>query len=340
MHHGASDAHSCIRSDNTTTAGNRWPVPVRLTTMRARGGVWLVAIVMLLAACDAGESVPTGTDSSAAEPPLASATSPQTSLPSSTSTVPTAPPFDRSDPHPVLTIGQFAWAIPEIWLTRDVHTLAVYPSGNVVRLSYQDGRWTLLSTHVADAQVEAWVSLVDQAGLSAPGALPAEPSPSEIVDGSYHVFTRRVDEGIAFIAVDQTCVEGDVGRRALMCELLHSIPQPHLGAWSEVPVERWAIQSHRPLPSLEPGEWPWSHLHPATLEWEFNDAGLQCAIVTDADWPYSWDEAMGYPDREANVFRRPLLPHEQTCADVFEWRSALEVDAHPRLSPYRFDGNS
>ena len=250
------------------------------------------------------------------------------------STGPRESSLDEDDPRPLLTIGEFAWSVTDIWLPRDVHTVVVYPDGRIIRLSFLDGANMRMFTAKASAgDVGAWMSLTDEAGLDAPGVLPAESSPLQVVDGGYAVVTRRSNDGLARIAVDQACVGGGVGRRDVVCRLLMSMPPLDEAEWTEVVIDRWAIESARPLPSLDSIDWPWPDLDPASLSWDFNDAGVRCVVIDDTDWPYGSSETQDYLSLDEGVFRRPLLPHERSCVDVFDWRSALGYDTNIPLRP-------
>lgn len=257
-------------------------------------------------------------------------TMPQPSVPSGTA--------------PVLTVGQFDWSHPANWVPRDLHDIALYADGTLVRVdAYSPNSVSLIETTLPAEQVEEILRAADAAGLGTATALPTEPSPSEIIDGGWTIVTRRIDSGIGTVIADQLCTDRDAPgspRREQLCELLDLIPRRNQGGWREVPIQTWAVESAGPLPDLSSVPWPWSDLDAASLEWDFNDAGVRCAIVTDPDWPYTPDELSNYPALLDGVFRRPLLPHESTCTDVFSWRTTLAMTEAMTLWPASLTPNN
>ena len=242
-----------------------------------------------------------------------------------------------ADPRPVLTISGFAWNHPTFWWPRDLDQFAAYPSGALVSFEYTaDQRLSMRSSTVDIETLNAWLDLADAAGLTTVGQLPAEQSPVGIIDGGYDVVTRRTAVGVGVIAIDQPefTDAGATRRRGLLTQLIGEALGASRQSSTTVPVERWAIESAGPLASVDEHTWPWPDVDPSALSWSFNDAGVRCAIVVDDDWPYSVDEANDYTALVSGVFRRPLLPHELTCQDVFERREELgDADSIPRSPP-------
>ena len=190
-----------------------------------------------------------------------------------------------------------------------------------------------------DSHERDQLDAADRAGLGDGTVLPVEPSPDEVMDGGWTIVTRRSDQGVGQVIADQLGTEGLPAasqRRADLAELVGQIPLPEVGSWHEVPIDRWAVESAQPLEQLASVEWPWPELDPNGLKWEFNKAGVRCAIVTVADgnWPYAYEEAMNLSGAlTSGIFRRPLLPHESSCDDVFAWRDALGLGSKMILTP-------
>jgi hypothetical protein len=103
------------------------------------------------------------------------------------------------------------------------------------------------------------------------------------------------------------------------------LPGTDVSTWQTVPIERWAIESASPLDDLSTVPWPWPDIDPAGLDWQISDSGIRCAVIEDDDWPYPESEAYDFQALTSGIFRRPLLPHETTCDDVFSWRTALDM---------------
>lgn len=228
------------------------------------------------------------------------------------------------DGPPVLTVGSFDWNHPAIRLPTDFHTTVLYGDGTLIRFFLQTRtRMAYATTSIPTEQVEAILRLADAAGLGDGVALPNEPSPVEVVDGGWTVITRRSANGTGRVIVDQLGSDNDQSsdRRTTLAELVSALPLGDVDTWPTMQIERWAVESAGPLPDLATDSWPWPDLDPGTLDWKFNDAGVRCAIVTRPDWEFTSDEAATL----AGVFRRPLLPSERSCDDVFSWRATLAV---------------
>ena len=282
--------------------------------------VLFVAVALMAGACD-GDSA------------SSSATSVDGSVPVSTLARPDVP----SGSGPVLTVGQFDWFHPVNWLPRDLHSFALYPDGTLI---FVDGSTTnnvsLIETSLTTAQVEEILRVADSAGLGNATALPTEQSPREMMDGGWTIVTRRSEGGIGTVITDQLCSDQDTPgspRRSELCALIRLLPARGEDEWQDVPIERWAIESAQPLPDLASTVWPWPDVMPDDLSWQFNDEGVRCAIVNDPDWPYEPEETSNYPALTDGIFRRPLLPHESTCTEVFAWRTTLGMNDAMRLSP-------
>ena len=273
----------------------------------------LVVVVVSIASCDG----------------IGDSTAPTTSMPALTASTTTL--FDPHDSQPIITVGSFAWFIPDLMWARDLHRLVVYPSGEVLRYEFDaTQRITVQRWSVPAGEVEGWVRLADSAGLADQGVDAAESDTSGMIDGGYAIVTRRLEEGFGLVAIDQPAPvdEGDVtARRQQLSDL---IEQVYLSTPPDAvadPVGRWAIESARPMADLDPTMWPWPDVDPAGLVWSFNGEGVRCTTFEVGDWPYSESEMYDMNSLTDGIFRRPLLPHETSCADVFAWRDALGYSA-------------
>ena len=145
--------------------------------------------------------------------------------------------------------------------------------------------------------------------------------------------------GTAILAEGPTAAFNDViaglaSRRSALAELLGMVLKRDEGAWQESPIERWVIESAQPLPDLTAVEWPWPDLDSSGLAWEYNPSGVRCAIVTMPHWEYTYEEASNYSGAlGSGIFRRPLLPGESACDDVFAWRAVLGFDDGMLVAP-------
>lgn len=224
----------------------------------------------------------------------------------------------------MLTVGSFDWNHPAIRLPTDFHATVLYGDGTLIQFFLQTRtRMAYATTSIPVAQVEAILSMADATGLGDGMALPSEPSPVEVVDGGWTVITRRSANGTGRVIVDQLGSDNDQSsdRRTTLAALVSALPLGDVDTWPKVQIERWAIESAGPLPTIATDSWPWPDLDPGALDWSFNDAGVRCAIVTRLNWEYTSDEAATI----AAIFRRPLLPSERSCDDVFSWRTALDL---------------
>lgn len=286
-----------------------------------RWGLSLLGLVVLASGCRTDSDGSSSTNTSASGQPTKSSLSP-------------IPEGDQ----PLLTIGIFDWNHPAIWLPRDLHQIVLYPDGTLTRIETQTPtRLTLYSTTLSAMQVDALLAAADRAGLGDGMVLPPEPSPHEVVDGAWTIFTRRSEQGVGQVLVDQVGEEdgqASNSRRSALAELLGMVPKRDEGAWQESPIERWVIESAQPLPDLTAVEWPWPDLDSSGLAWEYNPSGVRCAIVTMPHWEYTYEEASNYSGAlGSGIFRRPLLPGESACDDVFAWRAVLGFDDGMLVAP-------
>jgi hypothetical protein len=286
----------------------------------------VVAAALMMSACSDGSRTATN-------PTLA------TGGPVSSAEAPLVP----SGNAPVLTTGMFAWSAPQNWLPRDLPSVAVYPDGTVIRVDdTTQGSVSLVEMSFTPAEVEEILRVADSAGLGSATALPSEPSPIAIEDGGWSIITRRSDAGVGTAIVDQPCVDRDAPaseRRGRLCALVGLVGVAYEREGRTLPIERWVIESAGPLPDLASTPWPWSDLDPNSLQREFNAGGVRCAIVDGTYPPYTYEESSNGPALIDGIFRRPLLPHESTCADVFAWRAALGMETAMYISPPSLDAS-
>ena len=140
------------------------------------------------------------------------------------------------------------------------------------------------------------------------------------------VFTRRSDHGVGRVLVDQVGEDGPASnsRRGTLAELVGMVPRRDEGVWQEIPIERWVVESAQPLTDLTAVDWPWPEVDSSGLVWEYNSAGVRCTIVSKPNWEYTYEEASNHWGAlTSGMFRRPLLPAESGCDDVFAWREVL-----------------
>lgn len=276
-----------------------------------RLGVWLLGLVVLTSACEAGSVGSSSNDIAAAGRHSESSLSP-------------IPGGDQA----LLTIGMFGWDHPAIWLPRDLHTIVLYPDGTLTRIETRTSTsLAMYSTTLSAMQVDGLLAAADRAGLGDGLVLPTEPSPHEVIDGGWTVFTRRSDHGVGRVLVDQVGAEdgkASNARRGTLAELVGMVPQRDEGVWQETPIERWVVESAQPLTDLTAVDWPWPEVDSSGLAWEYNSAGVRCTIVTKPNWEYTYEEASNNSGAlTSGMFRRPLLPGESGCDDVFAWREVL-----------------
>lgn len=249
--------------------------------------------------------------------------------------------IDPAEERPLITLGSFPWAIPVINWPIDAHVIVLYADGRVIWLREppdstgevwaEQGRLTL-------QQVEALAELAAEAGLDEPGVQPSEPLPESMVgaimDGGYSMLTFRTASGVGVAAVDQPGSSDGAadatGRRLQLEELSSAVwrsVRPASVETEPLPLTRWAVQSAGPMRTLDAERWPWDDLDPGSLDWSFNEFGVRCAILDRDSWPYDVDERGDWDARVSGIYRRPLMPHEQGCDDVFAWREELGIAA-------------
>jgi hypothetical protein len=104
---------------------------------------------------------------------------------------------------------------------------------------------------------------------------------------------------------------------------------PHAGQ-IDLPTDRWVVLEHQAGTPSETSP-PWNGPDLSTLRFA-EIGGYRCAIVSLADWPVTLAE-QSLPElvfHDAVVTRRPLLPHESTCAQVVALRQMLDPAAAQR----------
>jgi hypothetical protein len=249
------------------------------------------------------------------------------------------PRLDPTDPRPVLTLGFWAYGPVEYWRPQDLVDVYVYPDGRVIRVTLDGvGDTRALQFHVLSVDqpdLRALMSLADAAGLTGGGLQPMVPLPEnvQVEDGGAAMFTARDGNVVTARAVDQLSTDGAyaVGERIAFSNLLAALapwcclPRDDMAV---EPFTRWVIVSSgggslAPYPEQE-----WTGPDLSTLAWVDLGSDVRCAVIDRADWPLTLNERrvphLIFDGRL--ITRRPLLPHENGCADVAAVRRVLGLD--------------
>jgi hypothetical protein len=255
--------------------------------------------------------------------------------------------IDRNDPRPVLTYGSYAYGMADYFPPVDQQTLYVYPDGTMIRIDIAGPVMTtpqpLRATtfHVDDAELRRLLRLADATGLdgTGPGGMEPQvslPAGAQVMDGGYALFTRRSGDTFTARFVDQLGAspeyDGAAPRSAfaalhdaLWKHMLSDTPTDH------VPLTRWAIVARDGSATAPQQGQAWTGPTLASLTWtDISTAehpSTRCSIITKASWPIAPGEESSVPlvVDGAVVSRRPLLPHEHTCADVAATRALLHL---------------
>jgi hypothetical protein len=98
-----------------------------------------------------------------------------------------------------------------------------------------------------------------------------------------------------------------------------------------LPLARWAIVARDGSAQAPQQGQEWTGPTLASMTWtDISTAEhlrTRCSIITRADWPIAPGEqtSLQLVVEGAVVTRRPLLPHEHTCADVASTRALLHL---------------
>jgi hypothetical protein len=296
------------------------------------------ALLMLLCAMAACSSSPGSAPSSSP------ATQP-TPVPSSTvtetvATIPVPPAIDPNDPDPIVTFGYRPYGETEYWPPHDLQQIYLYPNGSVVQVllggddSDGDRPLQLYRFDIDLDDLIKVVSRAEAAGLVGGGMQQLVPLPpgAQVVDGGQAVFTAKRDGLQTARIVDQLVSDPSFnrdGERATYTQLYFAIMAVGGGTDRDSqPFDRWVIVS-APIDPAEPDDdaSTWTGPDIDTINWHPIDNGAKCAIVENAEWPITRDEREDWKlviDQQ-HITRRPLLPHESTCAEVADWRSLLDL---------------
>lgn len=275
------------------------PVPLLSSTVLAVG----------LAACGGGAS-----------PSLSAPTSTPTSSPSP------AVPFDAA--APVLALTSVCYGACGHVDPLGLPELAVYADGRVVRAEHQppDPRSVLTQGSVDEAALQELLTLARAAGLDSGGEVELGFDDSiAIADGGGEVLTGRLDGATTTVesphpydaGLDAVSTDGD--RRAALRELSTALR----GLEVTQPYDPGAVVVQaRPAgaTAFEVEPWP----GPPLAELPPADGDARCdvvrgasatqvlTVVSDDRFPSPYDDG----GQVWTVAARPVLPHEQDCADV------------------------
>ena len=262
------------------------------------------------------------------------------------STPPTAPSsvdapanLDTSDPRPLVSIAFLPYAIAPWYPPISWRDLVLYPDGTIIQFRYETTDdadapvvVTARSAHIDQARVLTVYTALSNSGVAG-GDTKVVPKPEDVTvaDGGATLIAARTGESWTLRAIDQPTAGLDTGDRARLIDAADSVfaaaPADGSAAWEALPVERWAVLTRPALsggPDSEPSSWTGPPLE--SLHWTVGNNDIDCAIVTDADWPIGQDErlnAAGIRVAGRIVTRRPLLPHEAECADVLAWSDVI-----------------
>ena len=218
----------------------------------------------------------------------------------------------------------------------------MYPDGSVIRVvrespsSRGDQRLVEQKFSISSDELASLVRRAVEAGLVGGGLQPMVEMPSgqSVLDGGRMAFTFRQRDEVTIRVLDQPGeAMQDGGARAAFDHLSSAFADlcchPHAGQ-VDLPTDRWVIVEHEAGATSETSP-PWNGPDLSTLRFEEID-GYRCAIVSLADWPLTLAER-SLPElvlHDAVVTRRPLLPHESTCAQVVALRQQLDPAAAQR----------
>lgn len=233
--------------------------------------------------------------------------------------------FDVDDPRPLLTMASWPYLEDGPSRPRDLPFFVVYPNGQAIVFDHPSNpKWRSVSNDELDALFGA----AEDAGLTGGGLQPflAE-DPPQTVDGGQGAFTFRSGDVVTARVVDQPgsggTSERDDYRRII--DLLGALLAND--AVTDRPVlDEWAItrRPFDPQADWESQRTTWDGPALDAIEWQ-RLGDIECAVISDFDWPYSNDELLDarYISGGTVTTRRPLLPHEDGCADVVAFRTVL-----------------
>ena len=203
--------------------------------------------------------------------------------------------------------------------TGSLPSITVYPDGTVLRAGFEVEGLTITRGQVEMTRVDELVALARQAGLTGGGVQAILPLPDGIgvADGGGSVFSYRDGDTITTRDVPHLYdFDGwnRSGERGLFLELqmaLYALEASEPFDWSG---EALLVQTS---PAIEPDPAPWTgpDFRNGTRETILGG----CAIVAplgpltvEASWIRDYD----VHGERWTISRRPLLPHEFSCADL------------------------
>lgn len=228
------------------------------------------------------------------------------------------------DEPPVLAYESVCFGLCAWFWPAGLPETAVYADGTVVHYEFDDGNPGTLEMfrgRIDDAAVTKLLDLGARARLVGGGVIDVPLPPGiQIYDGGGVTFTSVIDGVRSVRNLDHLYASSDFnqqGARAQYLALLDALARAGEVATEPVAIEQWAVIARWPSNG---GGGPVLDLPPGDWALEETDGVGPCVVVT-ADWPLTTDQTMPRPTVDvggisSEVIRRPLLPHEHTCADL------------------------
>lgn len=278
--------------------------------------------------------------SSPAPAPSTLSSSSATTTTEAAATTQVSPAVDRNDPDPIVTVGYRPYGSTEWWPPHDLQQLYLYPNGSVIHVllggDYPDDErpLQLIRFEIDTDDLVDVVSRAEAAGLVGGGMQQLVPLPqgAQVHGGGQAVFTAKLD-GLQTARIFDQLVSVPAwnrdGDRAAFDALYSAIMDVSDGTDREnQPFDRWVIVS-APIDEAEPDDdvSVWTGPDLSTIDWQPIGNEAMCAIVESAEWSIAREEREDWKlvFDQRHITRRPLLPHESTCADVADWRSLLDL---------------
>jgi hypothetical protein len=209
----------------------------------------------------------------------------------------------------------------------DLPDVAIYANGKVVatKWSYDPAPATptLLRGEISAGQLAAVVALARAAQLDRDESTFIK-SGRQVIDGGGSQFVSLLDGHVSSVWADQLDVIAvhrlEPARWAALQALEKSMTQLAAGA-SALVVGDWTIRIRPMPPEFANGRSPWVGPPFASISERWGPNATRCAVLSEpigrsALKPLGRDTAFVDDGEPADVWVRPLLPHERTCADT------------------------
>ncbi len=248
--------------------------------------------------------------------------------------------LDSSDPRPLVTTSNWPYGEAEWWQPKDLHDVYVYPDGTVLRIRLGDdpdapSRVLLGEKFSVDEEaILGFLALVSEVELTGGAMLPfiSLPDGVQVQDGGRTVFTARDGDEVTARVVDQLGAVSDADTTPLRAPFQRlSLELRGLEADGEAEIvefDQWVVVSvPAPKGAVDDPADVWTGDPLDGLDWTAIGDDSRCAIVQRSSWPIGQAEQRDFQlviDQRV-ITRRPLLPHEDSCVDVADWRRALEL---------------